>query len=253
MTALQAAWHAIATTPVPDDDRDGGTFACQHLQHALHAAVRIGGDTDTVAAIAGGLLGAYWGVTAIPAAWRRVVHGWPEMRARDLVALGLLTANGGSPSSNGWPVEPRMSYLWVPAAQGVPHPADPGVVLGTVATVGHGCDAVVSLCQRGTAEVDVGGVATGDHIEVWLVDSDDPADNRNLDFVLADTATVVAQLRFEGRRVLVHCVEARHRTPAVAIAYAVHLGRDRTQAAQAVRGVLASARGSGLLWERAAA
>jgi ADP-ribosyl-[dinitrogen reductase] hydrolase len=99
VTALQAAWHAITTTPVPDEG--DGTF--EHLRHALRAAVRIGGDTDTVAAIAGGLLGAYWGASAVPASWRRVVHGWPGLRARDLSGLGLLTARGGADDAVGWP------------------------------------------------------------------------------------------------------------------------------------------------------
>lgn len=253
VTALQAAWHAIATTPVPTDDRDAGTFACQHLQHALHAAVRIGGDTDTVAAIAGGLLAAYWGVSAIPAAWRRIVHGWPGMRARDLLALGLQTADAASRDPQRWPEVDRMSYDWVPTAPGVPHPADPGVVLGTVGTVGHGCEAVVSLCQRGTEEVALEGVAPADHVEFWLMDSDKATDNPNLDFVLADVASTVAQLRSEGKRVLLHCVAAEQRTPSAAVAYAAHLGQDRAEAGRAVRGVLGSARGYGLLWERAAA
>ena len=43
----------------------------------MHAAIRIGDDTDTVAAIAGGLLGARWGAKAIPDEWRFAVHGWP--------------------------------------------------------------------------------------------------------------------------------------------------------------------------------
>jgi hypothetical protein len=34
--------------------------------------VRIGNDTDTVAAIAGGLLGARWGASAIPAKWKTI-------------------------------------------------------------------------------------------------------------------------------------------------------------------------------------
>jgi ADP-ribosyl-[dinitrogen reductase] hydrolase len=68
--ALQAAWSAIVHTPVPDEALDEGSFACLHLQHALETAIRIGHDTDTVAAIAGALLGAQWGVSAIPAAWR---------------------------------------------------------------------------------------------------------------------------------------------------------------------------------------
>ena len=78
--ALQAAWSAIATTPIPQDDPAKGVFRVDHLRLALDAAVRGGNDTDTVAAIAGGLLGAAYGASAVPAEWRRVLHGWPGMR-----------------------------------------------------------------------------------------------------------------------------------------------------------------------------
>ncbi len=81
VTALQAAVAAITGTPVPSDQPD------HHLQDALHNAVRIGNDTDTVAAIAGGLLGARWGAAAVPGAWRRAVHGWPGLTGDDLLTL----------------------------------------------------------------------------------------------------------------------------------------------------------------------
>jgi ADP-ribosyl-[dinitrogen reductase] hydrolase len=90
VTALQAAVAAIEQTPVPVDTPG------LHLQRALEAAVRIGHDTDTVAAIAGALLGARWGASAIPDAWQRVLHGWPGYRAADLVRLALATAQHGS-------------------------------------------------------------------------------------------------------------------------------------------------------------
>jgi ADP-ribosyl-[dinitrogen reductase] hydrolase len=86
VTALQAAVAAIDQTPVPADDPPG------HLAAALVAAVRIGHDTDTVAAIAGALLGARWGASAVPDDWRAVLHGWPGYRADDLVRLALQTA-----------------------------------------------------------------------------------------------------------------------------------------------------------------
>lgn len=78
--AFQAAWSAIHRTPVPEGDPRA------HLPAALEAAVRAGNDTDTVAAIAGSLLGARWGAQAIPRRWRNMVHGWPGM---DVVELGL--------------------------------------------------------------------------------------------------------------------------------------------------------------------
>ena len=82
VTALQAAWSAITRTPVPD----GGTG---HLRAALEAAVRAGDDTDTVAAIAGSLLGARWGASAVPDQWHAAVHGWEKITADGLVGLAL--------------------------------------------------------------------------------------------------------------------------------------------------------------------
>jgi hypothetical protein len=70
VAALLGAWSAISRTTgvVP----------------GLHAAVAGGGDTDTVAAIAGQLLGAAYGASAVPATYRRRLHGWPGLRVRDL-------------------------------------------------------------------------------------------------------------------------------------------------------------------------
>lgn len=60
--ALQAAWAAITWTPIQPDGSPGST----HLAEATKNAVRAGDDTDTIAAIAGGLLGARWGVAGVP-------------------------------------------------------------------------------------------------------------------------------------------------------------------------------------------
>ena len=88
VTALQAAYAAIVQTPIPDAEPG------RHLKEAMVEAVRIGDDTDTVAAIAGMVLGVRWGASAVPDAWRRILHGWPGLRAVDLERLALLTANG---------------------------------------------------------------------------------------------------------------------------------------------------------------
>jgi ADP-ribosylglycohydrolase len=87
VAAMQAAWSAIMRTPIPPD----GSFAGLHFRDALCAAVRAGNDTDTVAAIAGALLGARWGASAVPLKWQRQVHGWPSNRAEDLARLAILT------------------------------------------------------------------------------------------------------------------------------------------------------------------
>ncbi|KII00529.1 crystallin [Streptomonospora alba] len=83
VTALQAAWSAITTT--------SGEGA-EHFVAALENAVRAGDDTDTVAAIAGALVGARWGASAVPARWRSSVHGWPGLAAGDLEDLGRSVA-----------------------------------------------------------------------------------------------------------------------------------------------------------------
>jgi ADP-ribosylglycohydrolase len=85
VTALQAAWSAIIRTPGAGDD---------HLRQALYAAVGAGNDTDTVAAIAGALLGARWGVSAVPPEWQQIVHGWGGHRAADLIRMSLQTVRG---------------------------------------------------------------------------------------------------------------------------------------------------------------
>ena len=69
VTAFQAALWAITDTP------ESPEWPSEHFAHALQAAVRVGDDTDTVAAIAGGLLGARWGLQAIPDRWTRLLHG----------------------------------------------------------------------------------------------------------------------------------------------------------------------------------
>jgi ADP-ribosyl-[dinitrogen reductase] hydrolase len=102
--ALQGAWSAISRTPVPTDDPAADSVPSHHLRLALEAAVRGGRDTDTVAAIAGGLLGGRWGSTAVPASWRRILHGWPEYRSRDLVRLAMHAVDPHTRSGSAWPV-----------------------------------------------------------------------------------------------------------------------------------------------------
>lgn len=101
----------------------------------------------------------------------------------------------------------------------------------------------MSLARLGTAEVPAPGIEAEDHLEVWLIDDDQAGANPNLDFVLADTARAVADLRREGRTVLVHCAQAQARTPAAATAYAVlHRGVDLDQAAADITAALPGTR-----------
>ncbi|GAB93037.1 ADP-ribosylglycohydrolase family protein [Gordonia rhizosphera] len=248
VTALQAATAAVLQTPEPTG------MSCRHLQDALYTAVGIGHDTDTVAAIAGGLLGARWGASAVPWFWRRAVHGWPRRDERpsdahDLVALATLAVRGGKPDDKGWPTTDDVRYTEAASAIVVPHPFDDGVLLGTHATVDHHADAVVSMCRVGRGQTCFAGAA--EVVASRLMDSDDPAANPNLEFVLADTADAVRGLRAEGKTVLLHCVAGQQRTPSVAVAYGVMLGHPEEQVRTAIRESMPDARGHGLVWEAA--
>jgi ADP-ribosyl-[dinitrogen reductase] hydrolase len=172
VTAHQAAQAAVHQTSVPE------AMPCLHLQDALRAAVHIGHDTDTVAAIAGALLGARWGVSAIPFAWRRMLHGWPGYGPKDLVRLALLTARGGQvDAGTGWPEADSLLPYYVKnyslSRRVVALPDDPGVLVGDVAAlpdvVGK-VDVVISLCRVGNTDVPRGL----EHHELWFLDREAP-------------------------------------------------------------------------------
>jgi ADP-ribosyl-[dinitrogen reductase] hydrolase len=228
--ALQAAWSAITTTPVP---QAVGVFRVDHLRLALYAAVRGGRDTDTVAAIAGGLLGAVYGASAVPADWRRVLHGWPGMRCRGLVELASMITR--KRQSDGF----DFSCSGYETGVAVRHPYDDGVWLGDIGALRSppdGVDAVVSLCRVGNADLPT----HAEQIAVRLIDQD--GENPNLDFVLLDTVRLIEQLRKEGRTVLLHCVACQSRTPTVAALYgARRQGISGELALQAVTDVLPGA------------
>ena len=200
------------------------------LVDALERAVRGGKDTDTVAAIAGGLAGAIHGSSAVPAPWQVVLHGWPGLRTPGLVRLAALAARGGRSDSQGWPGIDRMPTYVRPNTL-VRHPHDDGVWLGSLNAVDRlgadapEVDAVVSLCRVGAEQVP----ATLANVQVWLIDR--PDSNPHLADVLTGAAQAIADLRAAGRTVFVHCLEARSRTSAVAALYgAAHRGVPRAQA-----------------------
>ncbi len=210
--AFQGAWSAIHYAGL-------SASGPAHLRAASEEGVRGGRDTDTVAAIAGGLLGAAYGYTAVPFEWRRRLHGWPGLRARDLMVLGveLGRAEGLRPLS--WPRAERHDYsMWGRTDALVRHPHDDGVWLGGVGSLQRGAelgiDAVVSLCRLGT--LDVPGVAPENHATFWVVDSAVEGDNAHTAFVLGEAAAAVERYRAEGKTVLLHCVRAESRTPTVA-------------------------------------
>jgi ADP-ribosyl-[dinitrogen reductase] hydrolase len=216
--AFQAALSAIVHTPIPTAGPP-----CGHLVVAIESAVRVGGDTDTVAAIAGALLGARWGATAIPSRWRSALRGKHlganvELAADGLDVLARRARRGGRTDMQGWPGCPQMVPYYLQAFNPGPQPADLGGarfggVGGLASVLEDGTDVVVSLCRMGSNDVPPGI----EHHVVGLIDSK-AEDNPNLAFVLADTSDLIANRVAAGRSVYVHCVAAENRTPAVAAA-----------------------------------
>lgn len=214
VSALQGALAAVWQTPTLADQDD-----CAHLQHALETVLR-SGLGRTPGALAGSLLGARWGVSAVPFAWQRLLYGVPGERPADLVRFAVLTATGGLSEESGWPAAPRLADN--PAAHhdnepvAVPVPDDPQLVAGNLAAIRDvQVDAVVSLCQVGSRELP----ADVEHHHVLLIDAHGA--NPNCPFVLDQAVEALRVLRGEGKRVFVHCVGAASRTPSVVAGYLV--------------------------------
>lgn len=87
--AFQAAWSSIYNAHVSKPPNP--------LRLTLETAIRGGNDTDTVAAIAGGLVGAVYGAgeDVIPDKWRKELHGWPGLNVNGLEALVSQIVGGG--------------------------------------------------------------------------------------------------------------------------------------------------------------
>ncbi|MGE2736085.1 ADP-ribosylglycohydrolase family protein [Mycolicibacterium vaccae] len=212
VAALQAAWSSIITTPTPTENPASEVFRADHLRIALEAAVRGGGDTDTVAAIAGGLLGAVHGVSAVPWQWRLVLKGWPGLNTRGLVRLAESVINGGGTD--------RLAYSYPSWRREHPEPKrlprDEKIWLGAAPSLRNlprGVDAVISLCPVPDGNIPH-SVA---QLDVRLID--EVGANRNLDFVLLDTVRAIEGLRAEGHTVFVHCANGQNRSPVVAALY----------------------------------
>jgi ADP-ribosylglycohydrolase len=92
---------------------------------ALTEAIACGGDTDTVGAITGGLVGARVGVAGIPAPWRRGLAEWPRslalmQRLSAKLSRQLASATALGPVSYCWPAVPlrNLAFLVIVLAHG---------------------------------------------------------------------------------------------------------------------------------------
>ncbi|MGY1606359.1 ADP-ribosylglycohydrolase family protein [Geodermatophilus sp. SYSU D00700] len=175
--------------------RRGRDFA-----EVLRLVVDLGGDTDTVACVAGGLAGAVYGMGGIPMRWSSPVHGrvpghgdrvW---RLADLQQLAAALDGRPVPSYDPG-VIPRIGPVEVL----------PGIWAGNLdGARWSGEDfAVISLCRLGEP------FPHPNHRMAYIADNEH---NVDLDVVLADVLDDLAALHAEGHRVLVHCHGGASRT-----------------------------------------
>jgi ADP-ribosyl-[dinitrogen reductase] hydrolase len=200
----QAVWAVRTTTSFAD---------------ALVAAIGLGGDTDTVACVAGALAGARYGIQGIPSRWATYVHGrvdTPEgpleyrmdhLQQMTYRLIGVDDRPETTPEPPAGPVEvaPSLHAADLVGANGVPTDW-----------------AVVSLC-RTRARFDAHPVRR----QVFLIDEPHRELNPDLAHAVRDAVDAVDAFLAEGRQVVVHCHGGRSRTGLVLKAWAMrNLGFD---------------------------
>lgn len=172
---------------------------------AVVAAINLGGDTDTVAAIAGAMAGAAYGLQGIPVRWTTYVHGHLHTphagrmtyKGQDIIDISRrLLGLGDAPIT---PPEP-------PVAAKLVHPA------GVWASNLDGAAAVprdfgvVSLC------ITEDRFAQHPHRrQVYMRDNEGDR-NPNLFFAVKESVDAINAFIREGRQVVVHCHGGHSRT-----------------------------------------
>ncbi|MEJ7771021.1 MAG: ADP-ribosylglycohydrolase family protein [Geodermatophilaceae bacterium] len=177
--------------------RTAGSFAA-----GMRLVLDLGGDTDTVAAVTGGLLGAVYGIAGIPMRWTSVVNGVVPGYASpawDLAALQHLARQLAGE------VDP-VPFELDPDRHGI-EPVE--VFDGIWASDVYGARdsdrdfAVISMCRTGGR--------FGHEVQrfAYLIDDDT---NSEISAVLEDVLDDISALRADGKRVLVHCYAGQSRT-----------------------------------------
>ncbi|HEV7211812.1 MAG TPA: ADP-ribosylglycohydrolase family protein [Blastococcus sp.] len=175
--------------------REGRTFA-----EVLRLVIDLGGDTDTVAAVAGGLAGAVFGMGGIPMRWSSAVHGrvpgFTDRRWGLADLQELAAALDGKPLQHYSPgVIPRIG----------PHEVLPGIWAGNLDGARYSDPefAVISLCRLDEP------FPHGVQRMAYIADNDH---NSDLDDVLADVLDDMVALRDDGQKLLIHCHGGASRT-----------------------------------------
>ena len=209
-TAVAQAIWAVRTT---------SSFA-----DAMVAAIELGDDTDTVAAIAGAMAGAAHGNQAIPSRWTTYLHGHVRMPSGETVRYDTRALTDiarrlvGKSPVRASELEPIIQPQEV-------HPA--GVMAANLpgATLVDADTGVVSLCLTG-------GLLDDKPFRRAVYMRDEPGDfNPRLIDALTDAVDSIDAFLREGRKVVVHCHGGRSRTGFVLKAwYMRHEGVSHAEA-----------------------
>ncbi len=185
------------------------------------AVIDLGDDADSVAAVAGALAGAKYGVQSIPSRWLTYVHG--QVRGVDgtmhhydhlalqRLALSLLGYPPPVDPIDEPPLEPRevLPGLWASNRSGVRGVSDDW--------------AVVSLCRIDQT------LRRPIRREVYLIDQDGDH-NPALSMVVDDVLDSIDAFLEQGRQVVVHCHGGRSRTGLILAAHLMRQGHSFTEA-----------------------
>jgi ADP-ribosyl-[dinitrogen reductase] hydrolase len=179
------------------------------FEEAMRRVIDLGGDTDTVAAVTGGLAGAVFGITGIPMRWTSAVHGSLPGFDSPVTHLGDLHWLAGRLSGDSAP-----GYEATPSEGLEPREVADGVWAADLDGARHSQRdfAVISLCRTGGR--------FGHDIQrfAYLVDDES---NHALAQVVDDVLADISALRADGRRVLVHCFGGASRTGLVLRAWLI--------------------------------
>ena len=218
-TMLDGSWSPNR----PGDPSNGTVWTClaqavwavrhnESFADVMSAAIDLGGDTDTVATVAGAIAGARASVQAIPSRWLTYVNGSIGS------ASGPVSFDNASLQDLARALVGRDAF--VPTKQEAPagpSPVAPGLFaanLGGAATA-RTDQAVVSLC-RTLGIFDRHPVRR----EVHLIDRSGPA-NADASAAVRDAVDSIDAFLAEGREVIVHCHGGHSRTGVVLKAWAM--------------------------------
>jgi len=178
----------------------------QSFEDAVVAAVNLGGDADTVAAVCGAMAGAVYGIQQIPARWVTYVNGVVRQPSGEMksykhfdlsnVAHQLL----GKPARPFYPPEPVVPVTEI-------HEAGMHASNFAGAQLVDPEFAVISLCRTEHSLSHV------EHRrEFYIIDEWDEGHNPHLHDVVSDAVSSINSFLREGKNVLIHCHGGRSRT-----------------------------------------